>query len=39
VEQGTAAEMVPRLFGVRKPLVAVGDSEDGAGAAASRSMA
>ena len=39
VEQGSAAEMVPKLFGVRKPLVAVGDSEDGAAAAASRSIA
>jgi ATP-binding cassette subfamily C protein LapB len=40
VEQGTAAVMVPKLFGVKKPLVALGDAEDGAaGATASRSMA
>jgi len=39
VEQGAAAVMVPKLFGVKKPLVALGDAEDGAGAAASRSMA
>ena len=47
VEQGTAAVMVPKLFGVKKPLVALGDSasgDDGAeampqGAAANRSMA
>jgi len=47
VEQGTAAVMVPKLFGVKKPLVAVGDAtsgDDGAealpqGAAANRSMA
>lgn len=41
VEQGAAAVMVPKLFGVKKPLVALGDSEDGAAGAtpASRSMA
>ena len=39
VEQGTAAVMVPKLFGVKKPLVALGDTEDNAGASASRSMA
>ncbi len=38
IEVGTAAVMVPKLFGVKKPLVAVGD-EDNAGAPASRSMA
>ena len=41
VEQGTAAVMVPKLFGVKKPLVALGDAEDGSAGAspASRSMA
>jgi ATP-binding cassette subfamily C protein LapB len=48
VEQGTAAVMVPKLFGVKKALVALPDStagEDDAeahpqqGAAANRSMA
>ncbi|MNG42197.1 hypothetical protein D3C84_1319150 [compost metagenome] len=48
VEIGSAAVMVPKLFGVKKPLVALGDStDDGSGSsnnnagvpAASRSMA
>jgi ATP-binding cassette subfamily C protein LapB len=44
VEQGTAAVMVPKLFGVKKALVALGDGgagddEAAQGAGASRSMA
>jgi ATP-binding cassette subfamily C protein LapB len=39
VEQGTAAVMVPKLFGVKKALVALGDDEPAQVAGASRSMA